>query len=498
MMLGVLGMFAASCDEAPEAPKPQENAQEPIFAVGDITSATDGVLAADAQLNLEDYRESAGIPVMKLAEAKYLPEGAAVEYKVQLASDEDFAGKVLTLDTEAGENGVYTVDAEAWNDAHVALFGKSPKVKTVYYRVPVYVALDGTDYRYESTSYYAAEGSLEETCMDLGFVIENKYYLVGTINGWGLNTSAPAFEHSDADVYDDPVFTIAFKVDQADIDANSGWWWKVAPESSAAAVDWDALVGPETNGDTALSGHLVDTNAQAGVIDQPGSYKMTINMEAMTYNIEKLLRPTYAYTPGNCNGWSQLNSSWMQYFSGEIDGKARSLYYTMMPLDTNGFKVCLDTKWDNSTDYGAETDAPALTGNFVLGQYGKNIIVPEAGLYWMNANYDDDRGEFTTYELIKVEYVSLIGSFAASGWSADVEMTANEDLTVWTGEITLAEGDEWKVRINHGWLYSLGADGEDNTHTIFPGSNIKLGEAGTFTITLTLQPGAPTITWEKK
>lgn len=57
-------MFAASCDEAPEAPKPQENAQEPIFAVGDITSATDGVLAADAQLNLEDYRESAGIPVI--------------------------------------------------------------------------------------------------------------------------------------------------------------------------------------------------------------------------------------------------------------------------------------------------------------------------------------------------------------------------------------------------------------------------------------------------
>ena len=94
--------------------------------------------------------------------------------------------------------------------------------------------------------------------------------------------------------------------------------------------------------------------------------------------------------------------------------------------------------------------------------------------------------------------MSLIGSFAASGWSADVEMTANEDLTVWTGEITLAEGDEWKVRINHGWLYSFGADGEDNTHTIFPGSNIKLGEAGTCTITLTLQPGAPTITWEKK
>ena len=38
LMLGLLGMFAASCDDAPEAPKPQENPQEPIFAVGDILS----------------------------------------------------------------------------------------------------------------------------------------------------------------------------------------------------------------------------------------------------------------------------------------------------------------------------------------------------------------------------------------------------------------------------------------------------------------------------
>lgn len=498
MMLGLLGMFAASCDEAPEAPKPQENAQVPIFAVGDITSATDGVLAADAQLNLEDYREATSIPVMKLTEAKYMPEGAAVEYKVQLAADEDFSGKVITLATNATEEGVYGVDPTEWNNAHVALFGKSPKVKTVYYRVPVYVALDGTDYRYEATTYYAAEGSIEETCMDLGFVIENAYYLIGNLNDWQLNKTLP-FEHSDADVYDDPVFTITFKVTQAILDANGGGcYWKIAPESIIGTDNWATVLGPEKNGDTALTGQLVDTKAEAGMLTEAGNYKMTINMEQMTYTIEKLLRPAYAYTPGGTNGWNQLNSSWMQYFSGKIEDKPRTLYYTMLPLDTNGFKVCLDTKWDNSTDYGAETDAPGLSGKFVLGQEGKNIIVPEAGLYWFNADYNDEKGELTDYELIKVEHVSLIGSFAASGWSADVDMTANDDLTVWTADVTLAEGDEWKVRINHDWKYSFGADDSDINHTIFPGSNIKLGEAGTFTITLTLQPGAPTITWKKK
>ena len=172
-MLGLLGMMSASCDDAPEAPKPQENPQEPIFAVGDITSATDGALASATVLDLESYREKSGIPVMKAPETKNLPEGAVVSYKVQLCAAQDFSGKIMTLDTKVGDDGVYTVDPFEWSDAHVPLFGKSPKVKTAYYRVPVYVVLDGSNYRYDSDSYYAASGTIEETCMDQGFVIEN-------------------------------------------------------------------------------------------------------------------------------------------------------------------------------------------------------------------------------------------------------------------------------------------------------------------------------------
>lgn len=494
LLLGALGLMAASCDDAPEAPKPQENPQEPILTAGDITSATDGALSSAEVLSLEDYRTASGIPVMKLTEAKSLPEGAAVEYKVELAAKEDFSGKVITLTTKAGEDGVYTADPYQWNDAHVALFGKSPKVKTVYYRVPVYVNLDGSNYRYESESYYAATGSVEETCMDQGFVIENEYFLIGNLNDWKLDKTI-AFTHSDADVYDDPVFVATFKVTQDVLDASGGGcYWKIAPLSAVDTQNWDAVYGPEVDGDASLTGMLVE-KGQAGKITLAGNYKMTINMESLEYTIEKLARPEYLYTPGDANGWNQLNSSWMQYDKKNEPSKG---YFGVFPVKAGGFKVCAEPNWDNETTYGAVSETPANSGTFVLGQDGKNIITTAPGVFWASAQYDEDKGELTTYEFTPVTRIGVIGSFEASGWGGDVEMTPNEDNTVWTVEVAMAADNEWKVRFNNGWDYSLGASPDNEKQAVLDGNNYKVIETGTYVITLTLQPGVPTITCVKK
>lgn len=495
MMLGALGLFAASCDDAPEAPKPQENPQEPIFASGDITSATDGALSATTVLNLEDYREAAGIPVMKLTDAKALPEGATVEYHVELCASEDFSGKTITLTTTAGDEGVYYADPLKWNEAHVALFGKSPKVKTVYYRVPVYVILEGSNYRYESNSYYAATGKIDETCMDQGFTIESNYYLIGNLTDWKLVSTYP-FTHSDRDVYDDPVFVATFKVTQDVLDANGGGcYWKIAPQSSVDNDSWDGVVGPETDGDEAESGNLTDNNPGAGKITSAGNYKMTINMEAMTYTIEKLLRPEYLYTPGDANGWNQLNSAWMQYDKKNEVSKG---YYGLFPVGTNGFKVCTEPDWDNENTYGAESETPANSGTFVLGQDGKNIITTAPGVYWASAQYDEDKGELTTYELTQITSIGIIGSFAASNWSSDVEMSANADKTVWTADVKFEAGSSWKIRFNNDWAFSLGGEKDNMDHAILDGENYNVEEEGTYTVTLTLQPGVPVITCVKK
>lgn len=496
MMLGVLGLFAASCDDAPEAPKPQENPQEPIFASGDITSATDGALSATGVLNLEDYRDASGIAVMKLTDTKGLPEGASVEYKLELCASEDFSGKTMTLDTEAGEEGVYTVDPAKWNEAHVGLFGKSPKAKTAYYRVPVYVILDGSDYRYESNSYYAASGKIEETCMDQGFVIESNYYLIGNLNDWKLDTAVPFVHLSDKDVYDDPVFVATFKVSQAILDANGGGcYWKIAPQSAIDSNDWATVLGTEIDGDTSLTGKLTDQDPKAGKLTEAGNYKMTVNMESMEYTIEKLERPEYLYTPGGANGWSQDNSAWMQYDKKNEVSKG---YYGLFPVTADGFKVCAEKNWDNATTYGAKTEDPADSGEFVLGEAGKNIHASAPGLYWMSAQYDSDMGQLTTYDMTPITAVGIIGSFSASNWGSDVAMTPNKESTVWTAEVKFEAGSSWKIRFNNAWTFSLGGEKDNMDHAIFDGENYNVEEEGTYSVTLTLQPGVPVITCVKK
>lgn len=453
---------------------------------------------------LENYTaDGATIPVVQLLSTKNLPENASVDYKFELSSTSTF-DKVVVLSTIPGvanEDGsnVYSVDAREWNTAHISLFGKSPKEKIAYYRIAAYVVVDGSNYRLAPTDdpkasdYYVASGDLVETCMDSGFVIEDHYYFLSNSTTWNIGDRNEVdqfvFEHSaDVSVYDDPVFVIKFKVTQEQLDANGGGsYWKIAPESAIEAQNWDAMVGTEVNGDDSLSGMLVTENAQSGKLTEPGNYKLTINMEEMTYEFKLLLQPEVLYTPGGANGWSQTGSAYLQLKSGKG-------YYGVIPVD-DSFKICAEPKWDNATDYGAATEDAANLGTLVLGGTAKNIKPESNGTYWMNVQYDPISYQLTTYELIKVNTVGLIGSFAASGWGSDVAMTSDENGVVWTGDVTFAAGDEFKIRFNSNWDMNLGGDIKDLT---LDGDNIKVEDAGNYTITLTLQPGVPSLTMVKK
>nr|QIM10840.1 hypothetical protein Muribac1_0490 [uncultured Muribaculaceae bacterium] len=486
--------MASSCEETIDPALPQQNPQQPIVNVEDIATAKAGVLASDAVINLENYNsDGTTVPVIKLEKADSLPEGAKVSYKLEISPNDDFSRSV-TLDTQSGDGesaDIYSVSAQAWNDAHVSLFGKSPKEKTAYYRVPVYIDLDGSNYRLNGNDYYAVSGSLKETCFDLGFVIEDHYYLLGNATTWDMAKAKDfAFEHdTDVSVYDNPVFKIKLEVTQDQLDANGGGsYWKIAPESSVDAQNWDALLGTEVNGDSSLEGHLVGPGkVESGMLTVPGKYELSINMEEMTYSFELLLQPDVLYTPGDTNGWNQLASAWL--------GLSKEAYYGVSPLSTNGFKICADSKWDNSTDYGAENSDPALSGKLVLGQAGANINCGENGLYWIKVDYDKTSYQMTEYTLTKITRVGVIGSFKASSWGDDVEMTSTDDGKTWTANISFAAGDEFKIRFNNGWDMNLGGSMDG---LLFDQGNVKVETAGDYVMTLSLLGSLPKVTLTAK
>ena len=321
-LLGVFGLTVCSCQESIEPAPPQHNEQLPVVTIDDIQSQKAGVLASSATLELENYRaDGSMIPVMELISIKDLPAGSEVEYKLELSSTETF-DKVVTLTTVAGtanEDGsaVYSVDAASWNDAHLSLFGKSPKVKTVYYRVPMYLDVDGSDYRIGPTEsldpadYFVASGTLAETCMDSGFVIEDAYYLLGSATTWELAdvTDEDAFYHNpDVSPYDDPVFTYTFRVSQEVLDANGGGcYWKIAPQSAVDSKDWATVLGCEYDGDTETEGMLTTDNPGAGKITEAGKYEITVNMETMLYSVKHLA--SVLYIIGAPSGWDINNGA---------------------------------------------------------------------------------------------------------------------------------------------------------------------------------------------
>lgn len=162
-LLCALGIMAASCREDIEPAPPQQNDPEPVMnGKDDVVSSPVGALLTPAGtlFDLEDYNEiEAVIPVMKLDESKNLPTGASVTYTVELSDTPNFE-KVQTLTTTPGKTeqdaDIYYVSAEDWEAAHISLFGQTYKTKTAYFRVPVYIALAGTNYRLDNPDYYTA------------------------------------------------------------------------------------------------------------------------------------------------------------------------------------------------------------------------------------------------------------------------------------------------------------------------------------------------------
>lgn len=302
-LLGALGLMMVACDEAniPES-IPQENPQEPALSIGDITVARAGALAASTPLNLNDYVDDLEemIPVLTLTDAVNVPEGADLSFELIMSNNDSFS-KTYTLYPQYGETDATSktlyVSAEDWNNAHLYVVGKNPKVQTVYYRIPLYVNVDGSDYRYGSTDYYILEGTLEEMCIDEGFVIEDAYYFLSNATTWDLGAEGDYMFYHDPDesVYDNPVFTYVFY-------QNGDNWWKIAPQSSYESGSWDFILGTELDGDDSESGVLTDVDPQAGKIPGEGKFEFKINMETMEYDVYPLAGAIYLV--GAPQGWT--------------------------------------------------------------------------------------------------------------------------------------------------------------------------------------------------
>ena len=286
--------------------------------------------------------------------------------------------------------------------------------------------------------------------------IDAAYYLVGDLTEWKLDTKLK-FAHSDADVYEDPVFTLMFTTTKDD------QCWKIIPQGNVDAGNiWavenapKGVVGIEQDGDNAMSGKLLTTNSEgkkagAGKIAKAGIYQMTINMMDYTYTI-KQIAPEY-YLVGKLQGWSDKleNKTCLMYAETPMVQS-----YTTQWKDDANLKIWLGSDWaDWNSAYGSATmaDANTPTGSLKSANNAGAIICPEPGaFYTFKADFSTMTYSWTKLENQNpkaFENVSLIGVGGKWNDGDDIDMTQVTPHN-WFIEKTLPVGG-FKIRGNHDW-----------------------------------------------
>lgn len=477
------GMTACSQYEEP-TPKVPVTAEEQILNVDGIKVASSQYLTPDeetgepATIDLDAYDKlgySIKMADVTVDESEF-PAGYELYFKMWVADNADF--------TDAQEvpctltDGVIVTTASDMQALYEKMFGRKSDSHDMWVRYAGYVKSDNvSNVRLNGSDFYYATQEFILAPIPPDFVVEQAYYLLGTVNGWSVG-NAIKMSHSDKDVYDDPVFTLLVDVDAAAISANSGWWWKIIPQSTYETGDWvsgaDTQFGVETNGDDALSGRLVASTASAepnaGAIQTPGKYVLIINLELMTYEFA----PSYEcfWTPGGANGWDAATSAKIYPAPGG------AYYESWIPVD-GSFKFTSQPNWDG-INFGSAATAGTLSTDGGAG----DLKVDAPGHYCVRMS-----PYFLTWETVygPVQSWGVIGGFAASNWSTDVPMTT-VDGQIWKATVTFAAGDEFKFRADGAWdiQYGNGGNGMDDLVCDGGSGNFTAPAAGTFEVTLDL------------
>lgn len=423
--------------------KPQTNPQEDAVTFGN------GSVAPVDVINLADVKTEkvkvASIVAPTSSNAAYTPN-----YKI------NFDGQSFDIDADGNmataELTSYIVDK----------YGKRPTEHDIDATLDAWVSNGSTAVKMATSATFQVKAIPEAP------VIEEGYYLVGDMftteahNGW-TKEAAKAFNHSDKDVYEDPVFTVSFETTKAD------QYWKIIPKKNIDSGDiWAAgVVGPKVDGDDSMTGLLTNTEAKAGKIAKAGKYKLTINMMDYSYTLEEVNYDPFIYFIGATDGWT--NAEQKLALVDDAKGVYTGYLYCADPNGWgNQFKFQrVAGSWDNEINSGAfSTFSGAATSE------GGNIGVNAGeGVYYFDVNLGEG-----TITATKVETMGIIGGF--NSWGGDAVMTWNAEEYCFEATNVGVTADGWKFRVNGGWDINLGGSlnnltaGGDNLSVA--GNTIKL------------------------
>ena len=363
--IALAGLFMGSCsDDFTNWANPQTNPQEDAITIPGFT-ATAGQAIDFANV------ETDSVSTFTLSEAA-LPAGFTLEKaRLELTPQGVENATKTTVNASPEGKGAVADLASALESA----FGKRPTARTFDAHVYVNAVKEGQAVLIDA-------GNINLVMTPKAPFIDTNYYLVGNMTDWKLDTNLK-FAHSDAGVYEDPIFTIVFTTTEDD------QCWKIIPQGNVDAGNiWavenapKGVVGIETDGDYAMSGTLLTTTskgekANAGKIAKAGTYKMTINMMDYTYTI---IQPTtYEHV-----GLIGVGNDWVN--DVDMTEVTPHNWFIETTIPEGNFKIRANHKWDDSANWGyAEGQEFSSTGKLITSPVSQGIKVA-GGKYRISFN----------------------------------------------------------------------------------------------------------------
>ena len=401
---------------------PQSNPQEEAVSFGDGSVTPVDVIDL-AKVETEKVKV-ASIVAPTSSNAAYTPN-----YKI------NFDGQSFDIDADGNmataELTSYIVDK----------YGKRPTERDIDATLDAWVSNGATAVKMATSEKFQIKAIPEAPVIEEGYYLVGDMFTTDDVNGWTKEV-AKAFNHSDKDVYEDPVFTVSFETTKAD------QYWKIIPKKNIDSGDiWAAgVVGPKVDGDDSMTGTLTNGDAKAGKIAKAGKYKLTINMMDYSYTIEEVNYDPFIYFIGSTDGWKSND----QKLALVDDAKGVYTGYVYLADPNNaGFEFKFQRapgNWDTAIGAGTFVSFAGAAIGVDNGNLGVNA---GEGVYYMDVNLSEG-----TITATKVETMGMIGGF--NNWDGDAGMTWNAEEYCFEATNAGVTADGWKFRVNGGWDINLG------------------------------------------
>lgn len=322
--MALLSMGLVSCNQDFETIfSPQTNMPESQLQVSDVTVANN----TPASINLADYfdLEAGTVKAIPIGTATVkegvMPANTILKAEVEFSKDADFANSII-LDANSliGTNEI-SVNPSQLQDAYFSEITRNPATTDLYIRTVLYTVTGGTAEAIigkPGENYYAAS-TVKFTPLNK-VQISPAYYVIGAAGGWSADGArTQKFNHSDADVYEDPIFTII--VDAGGDDA----WFAIGDDAALDAVaagDWTKLFG--TKGASEDLEGTMDFRYNLGGdhsfhVTGAKKIRITLNMLEYSYKIEPVNIADAYYLIGGPGEWNATSAMTMQFSHSSKD-----------------------------------------------------------------------------------------------------------------------------------------------------------------------------------